>query len=283
MKSVITLDNVKKMEVRSEDLDKVKIPFKKPVELKVIHQEKEYYLLIYLRRRAEQLLVLSNGAVDPKKKTPPIYMRSSWVEELPGSLIFIDDPTLHGTNLKLGWGQGTDGTFFLENIASFIDKLSNRLKYKRENIYFYGSSAGGFMSMMYATMLKGSKAIVNNPQTNVLKYHEASVKPLLLHSYGTDDKDKVMEEFPQRVYVVEAFKYYGNIPVIYYFQNKKCDTDMRKHLTPLIVDMQKEKQNIKKLYVQHYFNKAAGHNPIPKEGTIRLLNLAMSGNLDYHI
>ncbi|WP_271399224.1 hypothetical protein [Salinicoccus roseus] len=256
---------------------------KKKIQLNIRHEDRMYHLLIYLRKRTDLLFVISNGAIDPKKKKPPVFMRNSWIEDLPGSLIFIDDPTLHDTDLTLGWGQGSEKAFALEEIATFIDKLSNRFKYKRENIYFYGSSAGGFMSMMYAVMLEGTSAVVNNPQTNVLNYYPSAVEPLMNHVYRTCDREKLLARYGHRLSIVEGFKHYGHVPVIHYFQNHFCQKDLKQHMNPLIAEMKKEGMSMNHLYINQYFDSEAGHRPLSKAGTLRLLNLAMNGDLNYHV
>ncbi|MBY8908340.1 S9 family peptidase [Salinicoccus roseus] len=277
------MNELKTMEVDSASLSTLKLPFNRQVQLNIIHGGRKYHLLLYLRKRTDQLLVISNGAINPKKKKPPVFMRSSWIQDFPGSLIFLDDPTLHDGDLTLGWGQGTVEAFALEEIASFVDVLADRFNYKRENIHFYGSSAGGFMSMIYAVMLEGTSAVVNNPQTNVLNYYPSAVEPLMEHVYGTCDREELLGRYGHRLSILEAFKYYGHVPVIHYFQNQLCEKDLNQHLNPLIKGMQEEGMEMNHLYVNQYFDSDAGHSPLSKEGTIRLLNLAISGNFDYHI
>jgi hypothetical protein len=277
------MDGMKSVEIDSASLPTLKLPFNRQVQLNIRHGGRKYHLLLYLRKKTDQLLVISNGAIDPRKKKPPVFMRSSWIQDFPGSLIFIDDPTLHDTDLTLGWGQGTVEAFALEEIASFIGTLADRFKYKRDNIHFYGSSAGGFMSMMYAVMLEGTSAVVNNPQTNVLNYYPSAVEPLMEHVYRTSDREELLEKYGHRLSILKAFNHYGHVPVIHYFQNRLCEKDLNQHLNPLIKGMQEAGMKMNHLYVNQYFDNEAGHSPLSKEGTIRLLNLTMSGNLDYHI
>ncbi|MCG1009955.1 hypothetical protein J4760_07980 [Salinicoccus sp. ID82-1] len=269
--------------VQSTELKKVKLPFNRQTQLEVLHEGRTYHFLLYLRKRTDHLLVMSNGAINPVKKRPPVFMRSTWTDSLPGSLIFIDDPTLHGTDLRLGWGQGTRDQFALEVISNLIDTISEMLKYDRSQIFFYGSSAGGFMSLMYATMLAGTTAIVNNPQTNVLRYYATSSDPLIRHVYGILDRGIMMEQYGHRLSVAEAFSHYGNVPRIHYFQNTLCLHDMRNHLEPLIAEMEAGGLDMSQLYVHHYFDAEAGHRPLSKAGTERILHSVLVDDLDYHV
>ncbi|OZT76899.1 hypothetical protein [Salinicoccus roseus] len=271
------------LEASFSDLKSLKLPYRKLQHLTVVHDGHRYHLMLYLRRRADTLLVLSNGAIDPAKKAPPVFMRSSWAESLPGSLIFIDDPTLHGTELKLGWGQGDRAHFALEAISEIVEALRESLKMPREHMFFYGSSAGGFMSMMLASMNEGTTAIVNNPQTDVLSYYESAVTPMLEHVYGTADRGIIMEEYGYRLNICEAFKHYGHFPPIHYFQNRLSGEDMKKHVAPFISNVLSEGFDMSRLYMHHYFDRDAGHGPLSREGTIRMLEAVMDGDMSYHI
>jgi predicted rRNA methylase YqxC with S4 and FtsJ domains len=53
--------------------------------------------------------------------------------------------------------------------------LISQLKIPEYNVLFYGSSAGGFMSLMLAGMFDNSIAVVNNPQTVVHNYYQRHV------------------------------------------------------------------------------------------------------------
>ncbi len=75
---------------------------------------------------------------------------------------------------------------------------------QNENTLFMGSSGGGFTSFMLATLLKGSKVFVNNPQTNITKYFKSPVKQLYNTIYPTAGEG--FENFEsERVNVVEFF------------------------------------------------------------------------------
>ncbi|MXQ50939.1 hypothetical protein GQ671_06610 [Salinicoccus hispanicus] len=76
--------------------------------LEVINEDRTYHFLLCLRKRTDHMLVISNDAINLEKKRPPVFMGSTWTDSLRGSLIFIDDPTLHGTGLRFGCGQGTN-------------------------------------------------------------------------------------------------------------------------------------------------------------------------------
>lgn len=129
------------------------------------------------------MLILGSGAIDPQKHSLPVFQRHSWADEIASSTIFYNDPTLYLGNINIGWGQGNENHFYLESISAIIEKMTEILNIKPENITFYGSSAGGFSSLFLSGLIKGSTALVNNPQTVVFNYYQTHVQKMLEVSY----------------------------------------------------------------------------------------------------
>lgn len=264
--TIIKINNI-------NELETVRIKTDRKVEIHFTSENMTYCFMIRLKRSCKKLLVLSNGAIDPSKKTPPVFMRNKWSDDFKSSHIFLDDPTIHKNGLKIGWGQGVEGEFALEVYNEIISILVKRLSVEDENVFYYGSSAGGFTSLLLASMHKQSKAIVNNPQTNVIKYAENFAVPLIESVYGS--VDYAYENYSHRLDVIEAFKYYENTPKILYIQNRLCKSDMVRHYTPFMQKMNKEKLNFEQLQSFLYHNKKAGHNPLGKDETVKIINSTM--------
>ena len=56
-------------------------------------------------------------------------------------------------------------------IKTFIDKYIKE-KGPFENIYFSGSSYGGYASLVYGSMYKNVNIFIQNPQTNIFNYYD---------------------------------------------------------------------------------------------------------------
>src|SRR5690625_1366008 len=97
-----------------KEIDTLDIQSGEPFKIKYKTELFEYNLLIDYKEKFDNIVVLSNGAVNLEKKNPPVFMRSKWAREIEGSLIYLDDATIHGTGLNLGWGQGKKEEFVLE-------------------------------------------------------------------------------------------------------------------------------------------------------------------------
>ncbi|CAM2893055.1 glycosyl transferase [Salinicoccus roseus] len=251
------------------------IEFAAGEDIKVIYKSGNlnYHFRVIIKEPADQLLVLSNGAVDTSKKQPPVFMRHKWKEDFQSSLVYLDDPTIHDLGLRLGWGQGTRDEFALEIYNALITQLAAHLGIKDEQVFYYGSSAGGFMSMILASMHVGSTAIVNNPQTSIKNYMRNFSVPLLERVYGS--VETAYDEYLHRVKVVEAFEKYNNMPRIFYAQNRACPGDMKQHYTPFLKQVNDKKLDTENLNLLLYHDKKGGHSPLAKNDTIHMIESIM--------
>src|SRR5699024_11488926 len=161
--------------IEFKNLTKEYIMDNQPGEFKIIKNNVDFYINIVLKENNDKLVVFSNGAVNRSKKEPPIFMRSSWHEEINANCIFIDDRTLHGNNLSLGWGIGNEKRYFLHDYSQIIIRISVLLNLNVNNIVYYISSAGGFMSSNLYAMHRGTRALVNHSLRIVNDYFQTLV------------------------------------------------------------------------------------------------------------
>src|SRR5699024_6700255 len=271
-------------ELKFENLNQVHFQVDKKIEYIIEKGDNSYCLLMHLKSKSDKIVIFSNGAVDPNKSTPPVYMRSSWSDEVDASTIFLDDSTLHGTSMRLGWGQGKNGTFHLEEMSEVLQKIFEIIDIDYKDLYFYGSSAGGFMSLYFSILLNESTAIVNNPQTKVLNYLAPYVNRMLNHSYDLSSSTEMKDDLLYRLDIVEAIKHYNNVPKeVYYFQNYNCDSDIEGHIRPFLEDLKNNKIEIRGMKLINYFNHRLGHNPISKPETLKIINMILKGELNFRI
>ncbi|WP_327987311.1 hypothetical protein [Geobacillus thermodenitrificans] len=142
-------------------------------------------------------------------------------------------------------------------------------------ILFYGSSAGGFMALYLAGLIKGSRAIVNNPQTVVSNYYESHVYKMYECSYSGFSKEEIESKYRERLSVIEFYKEIGYIPNILYLQNMACEHDVQNHLQPFLGILKYSKQLFdekSKVRFEFYYNEKQGHNPLDKSTTLYYIN-----------
>lgn len=237
----------------------------------------EYNVLVCNKEKFDRIAILSNGAVNPEKESSPVFMRSSWSKDIDSSLIFLDDSTIHNTKLSLGWGQGNSKEFVLSIYSQIIKEIVKNLSIEDEKVCYFGSSAGGFMSMLLSSMHINSFAVVNNPQTDITKYHDGHSKPLLELSYGS--VENAYTNYGERISVIDAFKYYGNTPKVYYIQNQISNHDLKFHVNPFIKLMKDDELGIEKIIFINYFDKEKGHNPLDKKSALKSLNFLLKSDI----
>ncbi|MCL1126845.1 hypothetical protein [Shewanella surugensis] len=173
-----------------------------------------------------ELVVLLSGAIQRKKKSPPVYQRETWLTALPFSAIAIADETLLLNNsIELGWYLGDAGGDILKKLILSLYYFFNHHNFSFNNIIFYGSSGGGFAAALLATYFRGSRVIMINPQTDISKYHSAVYQKFMSTThYQKHYTHSLMELFYQKRF----------IPNIQYLQNTQDTFHYREHYLPLM-------------------------------------------------
>lgn len=264
-----------------EDITKEKLLEHNGKGISILLNDEVFFVLVNIVDKSNELIVLSGGAIDRTKKSPPVFMRSKWKEEIKQNSVFIDDKTIHGTNLKIGWGIGNKERHFLIDYSKIVKKISEVLKIDNKNIMYYGSSMGGFMSILMSTMHKDTFAVVNNPQTNVFKYKNPSVDSLCQELFPGLEKKDIFNTFPERLSVIEAFKLYKYIPKIFYFQNDKSKFDMDNHVRPFMKSLEEFLPENNQISFNFYSDPVKGHNPMVKSKTLDIINNIFEENKKY--
>ncbi|MEB9981050.1 glycosyltransferase family A protein, partial [Bacillus cereus] len=188
-------------------------------------------------------------------------------------VIYYNDPTLYHGEISLGWGQGELDRFYLQDIANILKLLLIKLQVDSKNVLFYGSSGGGFMSLILAGFVKGSTALVNNPQTNLMKWIPVPVNQVFNLSYPGLSREEIEEKFGERINITDFFKSIEYVPNIYFLQNVACEFDVQNHLLPFISGLEQMDENteVNQILVDLYFDKKAGHAALEKNETIEYI------------
>jgi len=264
------INDYKKITVNFDELTNLNIRTE-PVYLTVLIDDIPFEFLVNLKEKSKKMLVFGSGAYDPRKISPPIFNRFSWKDEFDCTTIYYNDPTLYLDGVNLGWAYGTKKRHYIKDIANIIRRIKNNLSIHNKDILFYGSSGGGFTSLMLAGIVKGSKAFVNNPQTDITNYYKTSVENLHEAVYGNRKNNSFDLK---RTSVIELYKKLEHVPEIFYAQNLACKHDMENHLMPFIEGLNQLNDEIidNKVVTYYYSNKEQGHNPLDKQTTLGFIN-----------
>lgn len=259
----------KKETVDFEKLDEFEIP-NEPLFLSINYNQVNYELLVNWNNHSDKLLVFGSGAYNAEKMKPPIFQRYSWSSDFAESTIFYNDPTLYHGSLNLGWGQGAGERFYLDELSVILKIIMNKMKIIPEKTLFYGSSGGGFMSLILAGFIKGSSALVNNPQTIITNYHPTHVDKMYAAVHPNLSKEEIIEKYNDRLNVLEFYKKMNFMPKITYIQNLVPNHDFNNHFWPFMKGLRNLDENIFNHEIDFvlYTNKEQGHNPLDKAESI---------------
>lgn len=172
-------------------------------------------------------LVMFGGAVRNKVLTVPVFSGRKVTANLKANVLMLSDSSLRiSRNLGLGWYAGSREHPDLQlALNTAIKSLS-----ANDRIVLFGSSGGGYAALDQAARLYDATAVVVNPQTDILRYHEPAVARYLKFAWGepmTHDHDDV----PVRSSVVDTYSNALTSNVLY-LQNDSDEFHIENHATP---------------------------------------------------
>lgn len=235
-----------------------------------------YYFKLNLKGEYKKVVIFSNGAADRSKAELPIFMRHTWADEINASCIFVDDKTIHDSKLMIGWGIGREDVHYLGEVSLILRKILKTLEVSHDNCIYYGSSAGGMMSMILAIKHRYSKAIVNNPQ--MITYNYMNGKPLSYiknNFFKQYTYEEFLYKFKDRLSVPYLMKQQNYVPRVLYVLNKLSPMDYEDQFLPFIKELEDSELNTIKIEYLLYNHSGLGHNPLPKERSVKIINAAI--------
>lgn len=119
----------------------------------------------------------------------PTFKRWSYYKYMNGSMLNIDDPMckIH-KELELGWYYGNEKESYCDYIAEIVTVFAQQNNIRKTNIVFFASSGGGFAALYCACRIKGSMAVVINPQIKLeLNYRAKAFTEITKISLGERD------------------------------------------------------------------------------------------------
>lgn len=239
--------------------------------LEVEKDDVKYEYLINRKFENNKLIVFNNGAVAGEKVKYPVFQRHSWANELKTSCILCMDPTLYINDLSAGWGVGKNENYYLENSSSILKKIIEKMNLKLEDTVIYGTSAGGFLSIMMGIYLKGATVVADNSQLILSNW---IVKPALdsVIFYCFDNITDSLNHI-DRFDIIEAFKKHDYVPKIYLHVNMCSEADNSKQLVPFLKEIEKVRgiKNYQDIEVILHYEETKGHEGLNKDDAVQFL------------
>lgn len=161
----------------------------------------------------------------------PQYPRWSYysiVEKLGGSFLCLSDPMfVKYPKLKLGWFYGDEKISCVAEALKIVKAVCKRDHINMQNVYFFGSSGGGYASLYAASLWPASLAVALNPQIFIQDYihtnHFIEITGIDLHSYDSLGRNDLLGRM----------KLQSNSKYLILF-NACSSYDMEKYANPLI-------------------------------------------------
>lgn len=215
------------------------------------------------------LLVFGQGYQDRRQINLPRFQRMDWAFKLKYNVLIFNDPTLFlREDMGLGWCLGTKDYYVLPKLKEIVGKVRDFLGINNRNLMFFGSSAGGFSSLMLASHFEDSSALVNNPQTNVLEFKRGGVRQILNIGFDGISIEQAAKIYGDRMSFIERLKQGCYIPKIYYLQNFLDEDHYQDQMLPLLEQLRlsafskQTVDNSRRIIIELYSDAKALHNPV---------------------
>lgn len=245
--------------------------------IKVIKDEVDFYFKLSLISDSKKFIVFSNGAVDRGRKKAPYFQRSSWVDDYNANCIFVDDRTLHNNELRVGFGIGNTSRHYLLDISKILLKIRGLWSTSSSKTIYFGSSAGGFLSLAYATLDKDSLAIVNNARIYVNKTYSYNLIKKTLFP-GIDNKT-ILKNYGDRVSIIAFMKKHKNVPNAIHYVNRLSKSDHDIHYKLYFANTEKYRIRLSNQNFVMYSNYSKKHDTLSRSDTSQIINSALNQEL----
>lgn len=206
--------------------------------------------------------IFSPGWLDRKQFPIPYFQRIKWFSSLQGIGISLSDPSLSlDDDIQVGWFLGSDKADFLQETSKYIGELMEYNGISRDETLFFGSSAGGFSSLGFATYLRGSRALVVNPQTDLFRFHNIPELGKIIRSgFNSRNTTQLSIQYPWRFSISSLFMKENYAPSCLIMINTADDWHVSEHIAPLLASLSGSPLT-NDINVKFFYDKEMGHNP----------------------
>jgi glycosyltransferase involved in cell wall biosynthesis len=258
--------------IQEYELENYEIPRDSMYVLRVMKDAVPYEYLIHRRSENDRLVIFNNGAVAGGNVKVPVFQRHSWAQIMKTSTVFCMDPTLYLNGLlQIGWGIGRNENYYLENSSLILKRLIAKMGIHPENTVIYGTSAGGYLSLIMGIYLKGAKVVVDNAQLDIRYWmFKEALDEVVAFCF---DSAGIAMQYRERFSIEDAFEKHGYVPKIYMHVNLCSEADNSTQLVPFLKNAEKMKgiTEYNDMEIILHYEPEKGHNGISMEDAIAFL------------
>jgi hypothetical protein len=239
--------------------------------LEVKKDNVKYEYLINWKKDNDKLIVFNNGAIVGGNIKFPVFQRYTWMDIVKTSSIFCMDPTLYVNDLSIGWGIGKNDNYYLENSSLILKEIINKMHISLNNTVIYGTSAGGFLSIIMATYLKGATCVADNSQLDVTSWAYKDALDCII-DYCFDNIGNALK-YPERFNVVDTFIKHNYVPKIYLHVNLSSSVDNSMQLVPFLKKIEKMKSvtEYNDIEIILHYEEKKGHEGLNQDEALKFI------------
>lgn len=223
----------------------------------------EFTLDFYFRpSRTPRAFVFSPGWMNRRTNPHPYFQRIKWFGHLDGIGISLADPTLSlSEDVQVGWFIGTRNVDYAAATVAYLARLMGYLRVPAHQTLFFGSSAGGFTSLAFASHLSGSRALAVNPQTDITRFHDpVELAKTMRATFGGLNLITFPDRFLSRLRIADLWRSRGMAPRTIIVLNTFDSWHLRAHVGPLIRGLDGIPVD-GRVELRFYSDADEGHNP----------------------
>jgi hypothetical protein len=181
------------------------------------------------------------------------------------------DPTLYIDDLAVGWGVGKNDNYYLENSSLILKEIIKKMNIELKDTVIYGTSAGGFLSIIMGIYLRGTKVVADNTQLDISNWFVISAVDSVMN-YCFDNVGTALK-YPERFNVIESFIKYSYVPKIYLHVNLCSKVDNSMQLVPFLKKIE-NMRNISKynnIEITLHYEENKGHDGLTQDEALEVL------------
>lgn len=187
-------------------------------------------LITPIPQNRKSLFVIFSGARNLTDKLP-IFKRWSYYKFIDAIVLNIADPMFfEHDELLLGWYYGKQNESYIEYLSEIIKKIQSLFNIDDHNLFFFGSSGGGYVSLQISMYFNNTNHIAINPQIQISKYgyakHFSKITGINLNTADAYRRNETIE--------IISEKTNKNLNKYLILQNMTDKHDCTSHLFPLL-------------------------------------------------
>lgn len=155
--------------------------------------------------KSDYLVVTPNGAVNREKVNLPAFARWNYHSIFNSTILSISDPVLFlEDSLRIGWFAGTKNLDVAHFVSEVVIKIAKHLGIASDRIIFWGSSSGGFASILLASKIDGASFVSINGQSKINDYYSGHVEDYRKVFDNESSTDQIIQDYPLRWSILNA-------------------------------------------------------------------------------